>query len=346
MAAWRAKPVARAWLTAAAAVATVAVATTAAAQDRDGGAADRPAAERRVARELDDADAGWSNATELSVVRTGGNAEAQTFGFRNTLRRNGVRSRVRLRVEGVRATTGRDRVLLVEPGLRFLPGAAPDAFETTAAFAEAASDVEQYFTEGRFELDMSERFFWNTGASWDRNRDAGIRNRYIAFGGVGNVWANAEDLSFSTSYGISYTVREEVEPDAGKDDRFAGFRLDSDYRQQLGATLELDSDLALNVNLLSTSDYSLNVTNALGVEIGEHLSLRVSLQHLYEHEPALEDAAILAHVMLIDPDGAPGSGDESFQTVIAGGATLAFGTGQLRKNRLDAIFRTALVISF
>ena len=142
------------------------------------------------------------------------------------------------------------------------------------------------------------------------------------------------------------TVREEIEPDAAKDDRFGGFRLDSDYHQRLGAGLELDSDLALNVNLSTASDYSPNVTNAVGVAMSEHLSLRVSLQHLYEHRPALEDAAIRARAMLIDPDGTPGSGDELFETVVTGGTAFDFGTGKVRKSGLDAVFRTALVISF
>ena len=113
-----------------------------------------------------------------------------------------------------------------------------------------------------------------------------------------------------------------------------------------GLARPLDSDAALNVNLLSASDYSLNVTNALGVAINDHLSLRVSLQHLYEHRPALEDTVTVARVALIDPDGVPGSGDEVFETVAAGGAAIDFGTGQIRKAGLDAIFRTALVISF
>ena len=336
---WRTALTVLAWLTTVAAVGV--------AQEPERTDTERPdATERSVARELDGADAGWSNATELSVVRTQGNAQTQTFGFKNTLRRNWTRARARLRMDGVRARTAGDRVLLVEPGLRFLPGELPDEFETTAADADGAPDVEQYFVEGRLEWNISERFFWNAGAGWDRNHDAGIRNRYVAFGGVGNVWANTDDISFSTGYGISYTVREEIEPDAAKDDRFGGFRLDSDYHQRLGAGLELDSDLALNVNLSTASDYSMNVTNAVGVAMSEHLSLRVSLQHLYEHQPALEDAFVRARAMLIDPDGRPGSGDELFETVVTGGTAFDVGTGQIRKSGLDAIFRTALVISF
>ena len=306
------------------------------------------AAQQRGAAD-DDRPAAWSNETELSVVRTQGNAETQTFGFKNTLRRHWPSTRMRIRIDGVRARTSGEQVLVVAPGLRFPPGARPERAATHVEQIDGAPDVEQYFVEALVERTISDRFFWNAGTSWDRNRDAGIRNRYIAFGGVGNVWTEQADgggVAFSTAYGVSYTARDETEPDPARAGRFAGVRIDSDYHQRLGAAVELDSDATLNVNLPAASDYSLNLTNAVGVAISEHLALRVSLQHLYEHEPAVADVGIVARVALIDPDGAPGSGDELFETVADGGATIAFGTGPIRKNRLDVILRTALVVTF
>ena len=49
---------------------------------------------------------------------------------------------------------------------------------------------------------------------------------------------------------------------------------------------------------------------------------------------------------MVDPDGIPGNGDELFETVAAGGTTIALGERQVRRDRLDMIFRTALVIGF
>ena len=288
----------------------------------------------------------WSNGTELSAVRTTGNSETQTFGFRNTLRRNWTSIRVLARVEGVRSRTAGERILQVAPGQRFVPGEQPDGFETAVARRAGTSGVGQYFAGGRIRWQVSDRFFWNAGTSWDRNDEAGIRNRYVTFAGVGNTWADGETVALSSSYGFSFTAREDAEPDPARDDRFGGIRAGSDYRHRIGDAVELDNEAALNVNLLSMSDYSLSLTSAVGVAMSEHLSLRVSVQHLYEHMPALEDAGIVARVLLIDPDGVPGSGDELFETVETGGAGLDFGTGRIRKRGLDVVFRTALVINF
>ena len=77
------------------------------------------------------------------------------------------------------------------------------------------------------------------------------------------------------------------------------------------------------------------------------VSLKVSLQWLYENEPALEsDLEVIALVELINPDGIAGSGDEFFRTLSAGGSKLVLGSADTRKNKLDAIFKTAIVLKF
>ena len=88
--------------------------------------------------------------------------------------------------------------------------------------------------ENRYDRNISERFFWNAGVSWERNKNAGILNRYIGFAGVGNRWWSREDLKFSTTYGLSYTDREDEVQDPLKDDTFVGFRFGWEYLNQWG----------------------------------------------------------------------------------------------------------------
>ena len=76
------------------------------------------------------------------------------------------------------------------------------------------------------------------------------------------------------------------------------------------------------------------------------LSLKVSLQWLYASEPALEEVDVLARVLLVDPDGIPGNGDEFFETVASDGSELTIGVDSLRKKSLDTTFRMSLQITF
>jgi len=290
---------------------------------------------------------GWSNSTDLSLVLTAGNAAAQTWGFSDQLRRVWNDARFDFEANVVRSDTSDDRFFLVTPGLEFPVGGAPANPPTSLVKPDPTLDVATYLLRGSYERNITPRFFWKTGASWDRNDDAGILNRYIVHAGVGHKWVDYERRRFATSYGISYTDREEEEPDPEKDRRFAGARLGWDYMEKLSASTTFDHKFAANVNLSDPPDYSIDTTSALTVSVVSHVSLKVSLQWLYEHEPALEsDLDVIAYVEVINPDGIPGSGDERFRTLSSGGSKFVIGSADARKDKLDTIFRTALVIKF
>jgi hypothetical protein len=290
---------------------------------------------------------GWSNDTDLSVVLTAGNSASQTYGFTNKLRHVWKDARCELEVNVVRSNTSDDRFFMVAPGLEFPVGGAPANPPTSLIKPDPTLDVANSLVRGSYERNITPRFFWNAGASWDRNDDAGILNRYIAYAGVGHKWVDYERRRFATSYGISYTDREEEEPDPEKDRRFAGARLGWDYREQLKPGTTFENRFEANVNLSDSSDYSFNTTSALSVSVVSHILLRVSLQWLYENEPALEsDLDVVAFVEVLNPDGISGSGDERFRTLSSGGSKLVIGSADARKDKLDSIFKTALVINF
>jgi len=290
---------------------------------------------------------GWSNSTDLSVVLTAGNSASQTWGFSDQLRHLWKDARFESEVNVVRSNTSDDRFFAVAPGIEFPVGGAPENPATSLVTPEPTLDVAKYLVRGNYERNMTPRFFWNTGGSWDRNDDAGIVNRYIAYAGVGNKWVDYERRRFTTSYGISYADREEDKPDPEKDRRFAGARLGWDYMERFNAGTTFDHRFETNVNLSDSSDYSINTTSALTVSMVSHVSLKVSLQWLYENEPALEsDLDVIAFVEVIDPDGIPGSGDERLRTLSSGGSKLVLGSADARKGKLDTIFKTALVIKF
>ena len=106
-------------------------------------------------------------------------------------------------------------------------------------------------------------------------------------------------------------------------------------------------DTVAQISLSDPTDHSISTTSALTVSVVSHVSLKVSLQWLHENEPALEpDLDVVAFVDVINPDGIPGSGDERFRTLSSGGVKLVIGSADARKDKLDTVFRTAIVIKF
>jgi putative salt-induced outer membrane protein YdiY len=290
---------------------------------------------------------GWSNATDLSLVLTSGNSAARTLGFEDHLKHLWANARFEADVTGVRSDTSDDRYFLVAPGLEFPVGATPTDPPTTLVKPGTHPDVSNYLVGGHYQRDITPKFYWDAGARWDRNTDAGILHRTVIFAGVGNTWADNGRRRFVTGYGISYTDRLEEDPDPEKDNRFAGLRGNWAYTEHLGATTTLDSRFVANMSLADTGDYSIDTTNGVSVAMNGHLALKASVQWLYEHEPALETGLdVVAYVEVIDPDGQPGTGDEYYRTVDSGSAKVVVGSNSARKDPLDTIVRTALVITF
>ena len=91
----------------------------------------------------------------------------------------------------------------------------------------------------------------------------------------------------------------------------------------------------------------MNTLNALTVSVNSRVSIKVSLQWLFENDPALEsDLDVVAYVELVNPDGIPGAGDERYRTLSSGSTKLVLGSADARKDKLDTVIRTALVIKF
>ena len=298
-------------------------------------------------KDKDEPKFGWSNDTDLSLVVTEGNSDAATLGLSDQLRYVWKQARLEFEVNVVRSSTSDDRFFLVEPGLEFPVGSAPSHPPTSLITPQPEPDVANYLIRAAYERKISRRWLWNAGASWYRNDDAGIHSRYIFFGGVGNTWADSQLRRLVTSYGISFTERQKKGPDPEQGRRFPGARLGWDYTERFNAVTTFDSDLVMNANFSDRADYSINTLNALTVSINTRVSIKVSAQWLFENEPALEsDLDVVAYVELVNPDGIPGTGDERFRTLSSGGTKFVLDSSLARREKLDTIVRTALVISF
>jgi putative salt-induced outer membrane protein YdiY len=218
-----------------------------------------------------DAPEGWTDKAEFSFVGTEGNAKSTSLGFKNTLARSWGDSGVTFRAGGIRVET--------TTFTRTASGGVVTETETKATTAES------YFLNGRYDRKIGGRWFWFAGAGWDRNEPAGIENRYVVEGGVGNVWYDTDDVKFKTSYGLTYTEQEDV---SGLDDNFAGARFAWDYSNKFGANTTYTNVLVLDENLDETSDWRADMSNGLAVAMSERLALKAGLQLLYDNQPAVE----------------------------------------------------------
>ena len=220
----------------------------------------------------------WTDVAEFSFVATAGNSETSTLGFKNTLARAWEKSSFELKAGAVRGESTRTTRTVV---------AGPAISETSTTDLTA----ENYVFNGRYDRKITERFFWYTGAGWDRNRFAGVDNRYSGVGGVGNIWLDADRVKFRTDYALSYTKQENVVEVAGADDSFLGARLSSKFLHKLGAVTTFGNDLVVDENLDETSDFRADMTNWVTVSMSARLALKVSLQWLYDNEPSFESIA-------------------------------------------------------
>jgi putative salt-induced outer membrane protein len=258
----------------------------------------------------------WSDAAEFSYVAIAGNAQSSTLGFKNTLGRKWDRSSFELKAGGVRASATTTTRTAVGPG--------PVAFVVIEE-KDTVLNAESYYLNGRYDRTISRRVFWFTGGGWTRNRFAGVQDRYEAIGGIGNVWVDTDRAKFRTDYALSYTKENDVIQSPGVNDTFAGFRFSWKYERKLGATTTFGNELVIDENLDDTSDLRGNMVNSLAVSMSRRLALKISLQSLYDHQPAFREIPLL--------DAPPPVGVQT-------------GTVLDRLDTLDTIFTASLVVNF
>lgn len=253
----------------------------------------------------------WSNAAELSAVRTGGNAESSTIGFKNDYEYRFDQSLLSWKTGAIRVENTRTT--------RFAEGT-PDSFRVIEDKRTETSD-EKYHMDLKFEHEIRERFFWFTGFHWERNEFAGIRNRYESAAGVGNVWLDKERTKLKSDYGLQYTVEENGFEPADFDGSYASVKLTYSLMRKIGANTEFSQSFSLVENLEESSDFRVDLDNSLSASLTKSLAIKVGLQFLYDNRPALRQIPLIQDEAVV-------------------------GRVLFELDELDTVFTTSLVINF
>lgn len=253
---------------------------------------------------------GWEDVAEINYVVAAGNARAATLGFANGLTRRWAVTQFELKFSGVRASSSTitHRVTSAGP---------PPVVVTDEVRALTA---ERYTVSSRVNRKLSEYFFWYAGADWRRNRFAGIRNRYTAAGGFGNTWVDQPGKRFRTEYAATFTRQEDLGDAPVRS--FGGARLSWKLERTLTNNTTFRNELEFNQNLKDFKDYLADMTNSLQVAMSEKLATKLSLQWVFDSQPATAAAS--------DPDGYLGPGEQAL----------------VELEKLDTVFTVSLVVNF
>jgi putative salt-induced outer membrane protein YdiY len=226
----------------------------------------------------DEKETGWFNTAEVGIVVTSGNSETETLSFKEETKRVWERSEFRIKAGAIRAETTTTTRMAVDLG------GGPVVTETDLT----ATNAEAYYLEARFDKKIHDRFFWFSGAGWDRNEPGGIDSRTTAFGGVGNIWRDGDKVKFRTDYAVSYTDQQDVVQTASSVGDYAGLRASWVYKHQFTESTEYTNDFVLDYGLDDSDNWRAGMINAVAVAINSKLALKVSLQHLYNNLPPTE----------------------------------------------------------
>lgn len=265
-----------------------------------------------LAQEGDDKELGWASVAELSLVVTDGNSQNTTFGFNDTTTRTWEEALLTIKAGGIRAeSTQFTRTAVGTP-----------ASFTVNETRTTRLDTERYWLSGRYDHNITERFFWFGSAGWLRNRPSGVENRYTAAAGVGNLWIDGERVQFKTNYGLTYTDQEDIGNAPGGDSSYVGAGAGWDFKYKISDSASYGNDLAVNTALEGPSDVLVAMTNSLSATLTERLAVKLGLRWDYDSQPSLVE------IPLVDAMGA------------------ALGTVFVEREDLDTTFTTSLVINF
>ncbi len=263
--------------------------------------------------EAEEQEKGWRDTAEFSLVTTTGNSEVQTLGLKNKLWREWGKSLLELNGGAVRSESTQIERTAV---------GTPDDFDVDED-SDTELTAEHYYFNGRYSREITDRLLWFGSAGWERNRFAGIDDRYTAGGGIGNIWLDREDLKFRTDYALTFTKQEDVAANPDVDDTFLGLRFSWAYSNRFGENTVYTNDLILDENIDETDDFRANMTNSVAVAINERLALKVSHQVLYDNEPSL-----------VEVDLFDSSGNDTGETVL------------IELDEIDTVFTASLVVNF
>ena len=269
-----------------------------------------PAPAQEAQDEEEEKKLGWSNVADVGLVVTAGNSSTSTFSVDDKLTYAWERADFIFRAGALRVQTTDDP---------FAVGT-PEDFEVVEDLTREL-DTERYYFYGNYQKNITDRVFWLAGGGWDKDTNAGIENRTVIFGGIGNAWKDNARTTFKTDYTVTFTRRVDEIREPERDEKFSELRLGWDYRQQLATHTKFDSNLVFFAVISDFSDNRFVTINSVTTNLTDAFALRFSVEFRYQNIPALEE------IDLETPEGLP------------------IGEVVVRKKKLDSVVKFSFVVT-
>jgi uncharacterized protein DUF481 len=279
---------------------------------------------------------GWYSSTDLSAVIAHGNSDTINVGATVNIRR------MWLRTSWINTLSFSRNDVRDPQRLAIINGT-----NATIQTGQFVAKSEKLFANSNFERRVTERFFWNIGATGERDKFKGLNSRLTGVVGIGMLWQDITGKSFiKAGVGGTYTAQNEVIDDPTTENQFAGVRFTLDGEKRFGEEAQhaFTSNLIVDENVQQTDDVRANWQNALAAAISQKMQLKVGVQLAFDNAPQLIDYP--ATVDLGNGTFRDAQAADILRVRPAGGVQIIDNKLVAPAKKLDATFTVSLVINF
>lgn len=196
----------------------------------------------------------WKDAAELSYVQTSGNSKTSTLSAKNLFNYDWAKAGLEIGAGGL-GTQSRDTVT-----------------------------AEQYNAYEKVSLKLAGKNYAFERTGWEKNRFAGIFERWDLSLGVGRNFLDTASDKLFAEVGGGYIFEDRL-PGA-ENQSFGTWRGYAKYIRTLSPTATASQDLEYLGNFKDSKGYRMNAETALVASISTHFSLKASHTWKYVNVPA------------------------------------------------------------
>ncbi len=194
----------------------------------------------------------WSESAEVSVVSTNGNSKTTTSSGKNTFTYKWTKTLLELIAGGLGSKSG------------------------------GHVTAEEYFASEKVAYSLSDRNYVFEKVRWDKNRFAGIKDRYDMGVGQGRELIKTPKDNLLAELGGGYVSEERT---VGPRNGFASGRAYSKYLHTFTPTATFSQDAEYLHNFEDVDDFRVNTETALVSALSVHFSLKVSYKWKHVGRP-------------------------------------------------------------